>query len=67
MSGDKGDGERRKNRGLSDEELHTIKEQLLASIYEDIGRSVVKKALWIIGACVLAGAAWLAAKGYIKL
>ncbi len=67
MSGDKENGvERRKNRGLTDEEIEVIKEQLLNSIYEDIGRSVVKKLLWTLGALFIALSTWLAAKGYLK-
>ncbi len=60
------DVDRRKNRGLSDEEIDTIKEQLLASIYEDIGRSVVSKILWVAGTLLAAGLAYLAATGKLK-
>ena len=49
------DEERRKNGGLTDEQVEAIKEAVLASVYEDIGRSLVKKALWVLGA-VVAGA-----------
>ena len=35
---------------LSPEELEVIKKQLLDSIYQDIGRSVVKRFLWVLGA-----------------
>lgn len=67
MTGDRKDGpERRKNQGLSDEEIEAIKEQLLASIYEDIGRSVVKKLLWALGAVLAALLAWATARGYLK-
>ena len=48
-------------RHLSQEELDSIKEQLLESIYADIGRSVVKKILWV------AGAVGIALLGYLKL
>lgn len=37
-------------RRLSDTELDAIKDQLLESIYTDIGRSIVSKAIWIFGA-----------------
>lgn len=36
------------------EELDYLKEQLLESIYADIGRSVVKKVLWVVGALAAA-------------
>ena len=57
--------ERRKNSGLTDEQVDQIKEQILASVYEDIGRSLVKKAIWLLGALFAAMLTWLTAKGYI--
>lgn len=48
---------------LTDQELEAIKKQLLDSIYADIGKSVVKKILWIGGAILLALYAWLKAHG----
>lgn len=56
--------ERRRNGGLTEEQVEAIKEALLRSIYEDIGRSVVKKVLWVGGAAVAALFAWLSYKGY---
>lgn len=50
---------------LSAAELDDLKEQLLESIYADIGRSIVKKVLWILGAVAVAGFAWLAGKGHV--
>ena len=58
--------ERRKNGGLTDEQVEAIKDAILASVYEDIGRSLVKKILWVGGIVFAALLAWLAAKGYIK-
>lgn len=52
---------------LTPEELASIKDQLLESIYADIGKSLVKKALWVGGAVVLASFAWLIGKGRIVL
>ena len=46
-------------RRLSDAELEEIKNQLLDSIYKDIGKSVVKKLLWLVGAIGAALVAWL--------
>ena len=51
-------------RHLSQEEIDIIKEQILASVYADIGRQLVKKFLWVVGATVLAFFAWLNGKGY---
>lgn len=51
--------ERRKHGGLTDEQVEVIKQQLLSSIYEDIGRSIIKKVLWAFGAMFLALLAWL--------
>jgi hypothetical protein len=58
--------EERRRVHLTEEERDEIKDQILASIYEDIGRSVVKKLLWALGAVLVALSAWLAAKGYLK-
>lgn len=58
--------ERRSNVGLTDEQVEAIKERVLASVYEDIGRSLVKKVLWAIGAVLAALLAWLVAHGYVK-
>lgn len=35
---------------------------VMDQIYQDIGRSVVRKALWVIGVCCLIAIAWIAAK-----
>lgn len=59
--------ERRKNGGLTDEQVDAIREAILASIYEDIGRSIVKKLVWVGGAIGAAVVAWLAGKGHITL
>ena len=55
--------ERRKP--LSAEEIETIKEQLLQSIYADIGKSIIKKMLWIGGAVLVALYAWLNKSGHL--
>ena len=56
-----------KRRPLTDEEIEAIKEQLLESIYADIGKSVVKKVLWVAGAVVVGAFTALAASGHIKI
>jgi hypothetical protein len=66
MNGDPDGEERRKSAWLTDEQIEAIRERILASVYEDIGRSLVKKILWILGALLVALLSWLAAKGYIK-
>lgn len=50
---------------LSQEELESLKEQLLDSIYADIGRSIVKKILWVLGAASVVALAWLSGKGHV--
>jgi len=52
---------------LTEEELNEIKEQLLESIYTDIGRSIVKKVLWVVGSIGMAMVAWLMGNHNIKL
>ena len=61
------EGERRHGRSLSAEELEEVKTQVLESIYADIGKSVVKKILWVGGACGTAFLAWLTSKGHITI
>lgn len=52
---------------LSQEELTDIKDQLLESIYADIGRSLTAKFLWVFGAVVASVFAGLTASGRIKI
>lgn len=55
---------------LSEEQIEAIAERAaekaLAKVYENIGRSVVQKALWIVGTATFALLAWLGGKGYFK-
>ena len=60
------DKEHRTNGQLAPEDIERIKEAVLASVYEDIGRSVVKKLLWVVGAVFVALLGYLGAKGYVK-
>lgn len=60
------DKEHRTDGQLAHEDIERIKEAVLASVYEDIGRSVVKKLLWVAGTLLLALLGWLGAKGYVK-
>ena len=65
---DKEEGhERRKYGKLSPEEVEYIKEQILASVYEDIGRSIVKRLLWLAGAALVALFGWLVSTGKISI
>ena len=57
--------DRRKNGGLTDEQVEAIKQAILDSVYQDIGRSLVKKAIWAIGVIILAALAWLHGAGKI--
>lgn len=54
-------------RKLTEAELEAIKAQILDSIYADIGKSVVRKALWLIGAVAAAAIGTLTATGHIKI
>src|SRR3990167_7094416 len=58
--------EERRANVLTEEQVEELKERILASVYEDIGRSLVKKGLWALGAVLAALLTWLAAKGYVK-
>ena len=59
--GENGFVEKRKNCGLSDEQIDLIREAVLASVYEDIGRSLVRKVIWAIGAVLTALLTWFGA------
>jgi len=54
-----------RRKPLSEAELDAIKEQLLESIYADIGKSLVKKVLWLFGAVCIAAFAWLKGSGHV--
>jgi hypothetical protein len=56
-----------RRRHFTDEEVAALKQQLLESIYADIGKSLVKKVLWVGGACIFALFAWLVGKGHINI
>lgn len=52
---------------LSTAEVESIKRQLLESIYADIGKSIVKKFLWVVGTVGIALLTGLSAAGKLKL
>ena len=55
---------------LTDEQVEAIAkraaEKALEKVYEEVGRSAVRFALWVIGAGVAALVAWLGATGKLK-
>ena len=60
-------GERRKNGGLTDEQVEAIKQAILDSVYQEIGKSLVSKLLWAGGAVALAVVSWLHGSGAIRI
>jgi hypothetical protein len=62
--------ERRASPHLTEEQIDAIAERAaeraLEKVYTHIGRSVVSKLLWMVGACVLALSAWLHGHGFFK-
>lgn len=66
--------ERRSPITISEEQLDEIAERaaekaiskLTDHVYLQVGRSVVNKLLWIIGAVFAGGYIWLHSKGYMK-
>jgi len=58
--------DRRKNGGLSDEQVEAIKQAILDSIYKEIGKSIVRKVIWVVGTAVALLLAWLTGAGHIK-
>jgi len=63
--------ERRQFPQLSDEQIERIAERsaevALEKVYTSIGKSVVSKFLWLVGAASLAVAAWMNGSGHLKL
>jgi hypothetical protein len=63
--------ERRTIPQLSDDQIERIAERAaevaLERVYTQIGKSVVSKFLWFVGAATLALAAWLNGSGHLKL
>lgn len=61
--------ERRKIVELSDDQIERIAERAaevaLSKVYQQIGKSVVQKILWIVGAASLAFFAWMNGNGKI--
>jgi len=62
--------ERRHLPQLSPEQIDIIAERAaevaLEKVYTSIGKSVVNKVLWVVGAASLAVAAWLNGAGHFK-
>lgn len=63
--------ERRQNTRLSDAQIALIAEKAaevaLEKVYTNIGKSVVSKFLWLVGAAALAVAAWMNGAGHMQL
>lgn len=59
---------------LSDEEIDLIAEAaakkavelMTDKIYHEVGRGVISRLMWLVGACVIGGYLWLQHKGIIK-
>ncbi len=62
--------ERRQFPQLSDDQIERIAERAaevaLERVYTSIGKSVVSKFLWLVGAASLAVAAWMNGAGHFK-
>lgn len=61
--------ERRASFPLTEEQLEAIAERAaekaLEKVYASIGKSIVQKFLWLVGAAALALAAWMKGSGKI--
>lgn len=62
--------ERRQYHEIPDEMLDHIAERaaekVLNKVYQGVGRSVVRKASWVVGVFVIFIAIWLGGKGYLR-
>ena len=56
-----------KKNDLTEDQIERIKNSILASIYEDIGRSVVRKVLWTLGAVLFVFLSWAGYSGHVKI
>jgi hypothetical protein len=73
------ESERRKNGGLSIEQYEILKTKLRAELREDlfkelwdevslrVGRTILSKGIYILGAILLALGGWLTGAGHIKI
>lgn len=63
--------ERRIHPQLSEDQINAIAERAaevaIERVYTAIGKSVVKKFFWLVGAAALAVAAWLNGSGHLKI
>jgi hypothetical protein len=61
--------DRRQAVWLTDDQINVIAERAaekaLESVYAQIGKSVVTKVLWLVGAASLAVFAWMRSKGLV--
>lgn len=65
------DQERRRNHGLSEDQIEEIAERaaekavqkITQDVYQQVGKGVVSKLLWFIGASVVGFALWLQNQG----
>lgn len=69
------DGQERRAPVLSEEQVEQIAERAAAKamtkltghVYQEIGKGVVSKAMWILGALATGLYLWAVSKGWIKL
>ncbi|QGH72962.1 MAG: protein of unknown function DUF3194 [Siphoviridae sp. ctdEk19] len=66
-----GGPERRQYPHLSEEQINVIAERAaevaIERVYTAVGKSVVKKFIWLVGAAAVALVAWLNGSEHIKL
>ena len=53
---------------LTDEQIEAIAERAaevaFKKIYEEVGKSIIKKAFWVVGAAVVAALMWMGSTGH---
>lgn len=61
---------RRPFRGLSEEEVELlvgrVSQRVLENFYQEVGRSVMSKVLWVIGLVTVSLVIWLTSTGRMK-
>lgn len=68
------ESDRRKVLALTDQQVEDIAaraaeiaiERMTSEVYRTVGRTILHKLAWVLGAAAVGAAAWAASKGWIK-
>ena len=70
-TGNNSDGYRLPYAGMTEDEIEDlvgrVSDKVVSRFYEEVGRGVMKKILWVIGLATISLLIWLAGTGKIKI